>query len=300
MTFLELATEVYEALGKDTMMNPAVTASRTRMLRWANRAQRRIAFYRLKTGHLVRYPTLKVETMWKAVAYTATATYTVASATSTTVTCNGLPGTTANRYRGWTIEINSERRTVVLQSASTLTVNLAWNSTPSAADTYKLYKRWYELVPSTHAYVSENILLDPTDTIYEVLTLEDLQEETWLSMEDRVDTDIFTLHEVGDPTMFRLQGNRIYLDYNVNDDRYFRMEYYKYPAEMSLDGSEPDLPENFHEAVLMEMERIAHRFKNENNSAYSLKRDVSDFMHSVVLPGELAFERQNPYTEVVT
>jgi hypothetical protein len=295
-----MGTEVFETLGEDTMMDPSTAEGRARLLRWANRAQRRVAFFRLKSGHLLRFPTLRVETMWQAVAYTDTATYTVASSTDNTVTCNNLPGVTANRYRGWVVEINDEHRLVVSQSGSTLTINDDWNSNPAAADTYKLYKRWYDLVDSGHAYASENIILDPVSAVYEILVLEDLQEEVSLVYDDRIETNIFTLKETGDPTTLRMDGNRIYLDYNVEDTRYFRMEYYKYPAEMSADADEPDLPEVFHEAVLMEMERLAYRFKNQNNSAYSLKRDIEDFMNTVMLPGEMGFERRNPYTEVVT
>lgn len=300
MTLSDMRTEVYEALGKDTMMNPDTTSGAARLLRWANRAQRRIAFYKLKDGHLIRFPQLHTETMWKTVAYTATATYTVSSATASTATLNNLPGTTANRYRGWVLEINSEYRLVTLQSGNTLTVNDDWDSTPSSGDTYKLYKRWYDLVDSSHAYSSENIVLDPVSSIYEVLVLEDMQEETWLTRDDRIETNIFTLRDAGDPTSFRMDGNRLYLNYNVDDERYFRMEYCKYPTAMSAASDEPDLPETYHEAVLMEMERLAYRFKNENASAYSLKRDIDDFMETTVQPGEMAYERQAPYTEVVT
>ena len=300
MTLAAVATEVYESLGKDTMMNPDTTAGFARMLRWANRAQVRIGFYRLRTGHLLRYPNLRAETMWKSVAYDDEDVYAVVAADSGSVTLGEVPGTGDNRYRGWVVEVGSERRLIVASTGSVMEVNKEWDSTPVAGDAYKLYKRWYDLVEEGNAYAAENVPLSPRSRVYSVLVLEDMGQEVNLEYDDRIETNIFALKDNGDPSSFRMDGNRIYFNYNVDEERYFRMEYYRYPLEMALGTDQPDLPDVFHEAVLLETMRSAYRFKNENASAYSLKRDIDDFMHSVTLPGEMDFERQNPYTGVET
>ncbi len=310
MTAEELITEVYEQLGEPSDLNiyaadgttyTHTNAGAVKILRALNLGQKAIAGWKDPvTGRHARFKCLQGSLFFRTKVYSDT----VSSSSNSTfpysvvLTGTGL-GTTDDQYNGWVIEINGEQRLVVDYTGSSYTfyLNDSFGTAPSAADTVKLYKRFYRLLPSSHAFVAEHISLPATTSgaFVEILKIQSVEDGTEVEPASRIeDWDAFPTGK-GEPGEYYRQGDTIYFDVNQEDDQWFRMEYYRMPTPMSASTDAPELPENFHYAIALWANMWGQRRMQESSMVYAVRKELEDYMRSAVTEADVETYRQDPY-----
>jgi hypothetical protein len=79
---------------------------------------------------------------------------------------------------------------------------------------------------------------------------------------------------------------------NVDDDeKWYRLEYYRTPTDMEDDDDEPDIPEAYHMAIVMWGIWWGYNRKMESSRAYSMKRNFEDAMRSLKTQFDVMNER---------
>jgi hypothetical protein len=83
------------------------------------------------------------------------------------------------------------------------------------------------------------------------------------------------------------------MNYNIDEDKWFEMEYYRMPGDMSADDDSPELPETFHWAIILWAIWTGHRVRREPANAFSTKKDFEDFMKGRVTDMEIGGDRSS-------
>jgi hypothetical protein len=310
MNLSEIRNYVWRALGEDTNLDPTTDDTYYGGIAWltavVNEAQRHIASWKDPgTGRPIRIYDLLSSLDFYTVVYEST----VSAVNSTTfpysVTIADTLGTNDDRYNGWVVEFTSGdatgdvKRIVDYTGATRVCyVHEEFASAPEVGDTVKVYKGFEMLLPATHAWVSEHVAL-PTGTdrlrdegnLLEVLSITDLENESELNVAEKKEKFAGNLVTAGTPTQWSRYGNRIVFDVNADENRWYKMEYYRLPLEMSADTDEPDLPVQFHFALVLWATWWGFWTKHENARAYSVKRDLEDEMRRVVQAYDVSKER---------
>jgi hypothetical protein len=304
MTFADIRTEVWEALKKPTDLDPSVDA--TRLNRVINEAQTKLAAWRdPDTGRIFRYNGLYNSLNYRS----TTLTDTISAVSNTNTPCyidldGDNLGTGDDRYNDWILEITSgdadgEVRVITdYDSDNTrLYYNEAFSSDPEADDTIKIYKRFDRLLPSTHAWVGEHISLPATTdrwradgNLVQVLNIYDITNDRLLNRAGR--TDWFVGTQAGDPREWYQRGNTIFYDLNQDtDDVDMRLEYYRNPIAMSADSDEPELPTQYHRAIITQALVWFLTRLGELDDKWKLQADLKQHMREVVSQWDIRDER---------
>jgi len=133
------------------------------------------------------------------------------------------------------------------------------------------------------------------------LKVVDIDEGREVTLDERTEGYDNIITEKGDPGKYYLFGNRLWFDYCVDEEKYFRMEYLKIPADLTSADANKQLPfpAQFHDVVEMLALRIALKWDQDYTSAYSIKRDIEDDMRMLIDPYERSTERQEAGAEVM-
>lgn len=308
MTLDQIRDSIYWNSGNATDLDPDTDTSwgGGPVLTWVvNEAQRQIATWKDPiTQRQVRFRSLLGELYFKAKVISGTLTST---GTTTTVTLPAADvGDDDDRYNGWILEIGNQMRLVVDYTGSTYTATLHTSlaSAPSSGDAYKLYKRFSLLLPSTHAWLAnpsgEHISLPATSDIYraegnlyEVLKIEDIDNTRVLEKAERTESLPEYLTTTGDPTKWWRFGNKVYFDVSLDEENYYRMEYYRLPTEMSGATDTPEIPEPFHYALVLWGTAWVYRRKQESSDLYSVTKELETFMRNRVGEFDAEMERES-------
>ena len=307
MTLTQIRTEIWEGLGELTDLDPSADPTRLNLI--VNEGYRRVCFWKDPvTGRHVRFRACFGEMNY----YSSTVTDTVSSSNNTTFPYYiDLTGTNVgaqnDRYNDWVIEITSgnedgEKRFITDYDAANYRVYFTDDFTTgvSAADTVKLYKNFDRLLPSSHAWVDDHIALPATNDLYlndgnflEVLRLVDINKEVEIGRAHSV--ELFTNYTTaaGDPSEWYRLGNRIVYDKAVDEDKSFHMEYYRAPTALSNANDVPNIPEQFHYAIVLWGLEWGYRRGMESNHKYSVKMDFREYMNSVVGQYDVESARTN-------
>jgi hypothetical protein len=311
VTLSEIRTEIWEALGKPTDLDPSVDA--TRLTRWVNEAQTVLGAWRdPDSGRIFRYHGLFGSLNYKSK---------VLSDTIATVSNDDTPyyleldgdeiGTGDDRYNDWVVEITSgdadgEVRLITDYDSDNSRIYYAnaFNTEPSADDTVSIYKRFDYLLPEGHSWVSEHIQLPATSDSYlatgnlmEVLNVYDITNRVLLEKGSRV--DMFKDLTAGHPTMWYRYGNRLFYNCNQNtDDVDYRLEYFRNPMSLSSDGDVPELPLQYHRAIVLQGIIFGHIRTLEYDKKWMLQQDLKLHMRQVVSQWDIRDERIDNQLEV--
>ncbi len=305
MTLEEIRLEIWNNLGKLTDLDPATDVSYNGgpyLTYVANMAQRRIASYKTSGGRIMRFNTLKGEMFFENTIIEGTLD--ADGTTSTVIFPNADVGTGDDRYNGWVLKINGTYRILVdyVTTTRTGTLHEVLSTAPAIGDTYALYKKFSYLLPSTHAWVSEHIQLPATSDRFlnegnflEILKIEDLEQERKLTKAKRGRSFVTLQTSTGDPQKWYRYGNKLIFDYAPEEQKWFRMEYYRLPLDMSSDSDEPELPEEFHYGLVLWGTEWGYRREGESNEKYSTKLDFKEFMEQTILELDISDEREFTY-----
>ena len=303
LTLDQLRTEIWEALGDQSDLDPSVDSSR--LDRIVNLAQQRIASWRdPQTGRIFRYHKLFGRANYK----TSAITDTIASVSNSTspyyITVDGdNVGSGDDRYNDWLLEVTSgdaDGQIKVITDYDSATGNLyyeeAFGTAPSADDTVKLYKNFDLLLPSSHSWVSEHISLPATTDIYrgtgnliEILNIYDITNKRFLDKAVRAET--FSI-KTGNPTKWYRFGDGIFYDCFVDtDDTWLRYEYYRMPMDLTNDADVSELPEMFHYAIVLWGIEWGLRKDLEYQKKWQTHSDFVQYMRECVSQWDMRGER---------
>ncbi len=290
MTLVEMRTEVFELLGELTDLDPAV--STTRLDFAINEGAKHIAMWKEPRLGQVRFRELMGSMYFQATVRTETLD---AGSTTSSLILDSNGPSVDNAYLDWVVQVGSEYALVVGYTASTKTVALAIavSSAPASADTVTFYPSHFLVLPSSSNLVSYNIARP--EGYFETLKVIDMYQQKELDNTERTEGFYTTTTEIGDPTEFFRYSNGLIFNSAVSTDRYFKLEYYRTPTLLTLDTDEPELPEAFHYAIVLWALWWGYRRGQENSSAYSVKRDLMDFMRTTKTQYDVYMERSSGY-----
>jgi hypothetical protein len=313
MTFYEMKEQIWTATGKSTELDPVPTSPNYDVsyqggpyLNFVvNEAQRQVAKWKDKaTGKPVRIHNL-LSSFHYAAYYLEDTLVTVQNDSDPYYVTLTDSGPDDGQYEGWVLEVTSgdgdgQIRYIYRYDGATQTAYLteAFDTEPEVGDTVKLYKRFEMLLPNAHAWSAAHIALPETTdrsrstgNLLEVLSIVDVVNRRELVPAVGKEKFEGNLTAVGTPTEWFRYGNRIYYDVNVDEMIKYEVEYYRMPMNMTLDTEYPELPEVWHEAMVLW--GVWHIFKRkmEATLAYAAKMDFEDEMRKTIGAFDVQKER---------
>ena len=312
MATLELLMdEIWQHIGEPTDLDPDtdVSYSGSPLLMWVcNEAQRRIAAWKdPANGRQIRIRSL-ISDMYFASKYYSGDTLDADGTTTTVVLPNtdvvGGAATYDNCYNGWVLQVNNENRIITdYDGASyTATVHEAYSTAPATDDDYLLCKNFYYLMPSTHDWVSLYItspattdLTRATGNLLEVLKIVDLTNEVELEKARGSYFPLTGLTSPGDPSMWWRVGNKILFDVPQDSAISFYMEYYRSPLDMAGNSSEPEIPEQYHYAIVLWGMWWGFNRQQDYQAAWAKKQDWIEFLRSTKSEYDVEMERAESF-----
>jgi hypothetical protein len=142
---------------------------------------------------------------------------------------------------------------------------------------------------SGHVWVSDHISLPAetnntqgTGNLIEIMKLVDLEAGEDLSFSEEFEDFPDNITSPSDPKEFYRIGNKIYFDRPIDEEKWFKMEYWRLPTEMSDADDVPEIPEHLHWGIVLWGIMWGHSREGESSDKYSAKKDFVDFMRSKV------------------
>lgn len=293
MTVSEMMVEIHDQLGRPTDISPygadgetidVANAGAVRLLQWINRGYRRILTWRGQRRKGIDFRCMERKAFFTMPIVEDTAT----AGAALTVTFPATISDVADRYNGWVIEITGgtgagQKRVITDYSAARVaTVNKDWVTTPDATSQFKLMKNFMDFVEAGSALADDNIVLDPADGIISVMMVQDMVNKSRLARAERTQSFEAIETSAGIPGVYRDAGNGLKFDSAVSSARTYELTYYGFPVALSELTDEPDMPAQFHEAVVLWATWWGLRRYQEYSGAYSTKRDLIDTMESAI------------------
>jgi len=291
----DLTTELWEELGKPAPLDPSTATGKARLVLWVNKAYKKVLFWKFPDGTQLRFKACEAVTYFQSVSVSGT----IVSATATAVQLDANALNDVNHYVGWVIMVNGGNpRLIVGQDGNrTVTVHDSYGTTVPSG-TYTLIKRFFKFCASSDPAVSENIALDPTTQIIEVLKVTDIKRYWDLQPALRSDPFSFTQLVQSYPRQYVHFGDQIIMDYPAFPGIWYRMEYVFEPPDLVNDDDEPQMPDFWQDAIIMWAVYRGQRWMEDFSAAYMTKRDLMDFMSLTRQQDEMSKEREDGQAEV--
>lgn len=296
MTTQEMIEQVYEDTGEDKRNVPytdiddpttfsIATAGAIKVLRRLNQGLVRIANWKFRDGAVLRLRGLMTK------AYAALGTpYAgdVVSATDTTITIPGLGSDYNGEFDGWIIEITAglgigETNRIIssVVSGANVVCNVSeeWTTNPDSTSDFELYKSFARFIKSSaEADAAYQINVHPVTELADVIAIKDVEQG--IELEKAYFNEKFAASEgeAGIPTQYWVYGNQIRFDVALNERRAYEILYVRQPAPLVAATDVPDIPEQYHEAIVLWAIHSFQRKAQDFEKGYSTKREVEDLM----------------------
>lgn len=262
MTTGEILTQSWKLLGEPSDLNPNTTQGRIYLLQGVNEAVRAVASYKDKvTGQFFKYNQFRDELYLSYSVYSETVQ---AGSTVNTVIIGSLPSGETD-LSGSTLEVGSESRVIISNTGVSCQVEEPFTSDPTGED-YTLHLRWVN-IPDTVDFI-------------ELLKVEDIDNQTQLNPGAKDNTYLTNLGQTGNPTEWYRIGRRLYFNTCPDEDFNLRVWYYRMPQSVSANASVPELPSNFHFAIVLWTTYWGYMWMQEPTEAYAAQRRFQDFMRT--------------------
>lgn len=274
MTCSSALVEIWEMLGEPTDLSPYTNPNdvstfsmtltgTTALLRALNHGIQAIASYKDRTtGRHYRFRDCIAERYIQSDTTSGTAT----SASSTSSVVLDTAESAANTLRGALIVCNDENRLIVSNTTAAVVPHKEFSSTTASQD-YVIYRRWLDL--------------SGEDTrLYEVLSLFDMEDEQELDRRFAGELAEEQILDTGVPTTWFSTGSRIWFDYHVEDERYYKINFYQLPAYLtsSDETTELPLPEPVHYACILWCLAWGFGRYQDPTMRYSYRKELQEFM----------------------
>lgn len=321
----DMIIETYENLGESTDLYPygatygtvdLTTAGAQKILKWLNRAYRKVCSTQLSDGTLIRFRSLERHAFF---------TNKVISSTVVTV-----PGTNqiqiaglypvTNRYSNWIIDLQAadadsqgEEQHLVIANDNTdppiLTLANSFTTTPEVGDTVNVYKKWWacSLASGSGYHDNEFIPIDPREDflsamwIYDIQSMRDIKRyEEKAPLRKNVLTNMY-------PGMFwDLEtpsggwftsgiGGGIEFDVAPVNGLTFELHYYGLSEALTSSSQQLMIPDQFSEMVIKWASKTGLLRDREWEAAYAVRKEFEADMQTAIQDGVMRFEYDMPY-----
>jgi hypothetical protein len=320
--------EVYENLGESTDLSPYGATYGTvdltqpgsiKLLKWLNRAYRKVCNTQLSDGTFVRFRSLERHQFFTQSVLNLTVKAVISS---TQIQINGLIPV-ANKYMNWIIDLEASSAStqgteqhLVIASDATSTPILAlanpMTSLPNVGDPVNVYKKWWACSLNSGAdfHSGEFISIDPKEDflaalwIYDIQSMRDIKRyEEKAPLRKNVLTNIypgmFWEAEVpagGWPAYGALQiGGGIEFDVAPVNGLTFELHYYGLNEQLVSADQEIAIPDQFCEMIIKWATKTGMLRDREWDAAYALRKEFETDMQTAVQDGAFRFEYDLPY-----
>lgn len=299
MTLQEMIREVWEMISEPSDLDPYIggnidlaSTGAQRIRDAINNAQRVVASWKFPAGPRLRFRELEDKINFTSEVLTGTLD---AGSVSpyTTVT---FTGTTAasGYYDDWVLTVGGSSVRVtssILTAPTTQTLYLAPGFTFDPSSTaFTLARQSYRLtVAGDEGIAYANSLL-------EIGQLFDITESSELDIEDTKLKPVETV--TGTPGTFIKISKGFTFDVAPDAEHSYQLFVTRYPLDLTALTDECELPEAFHEAVILRAIWWGYRRYQENADAYSVKRDLDDLLARLRTSYDYESETHNAYWKV--
>jgi hypothetical protein len=322
---VDMIQEVYENLGESTDLYPygatygtvsLATAGSQRILKWLNRAYRKVTNTQLSDGTFIRFRSLERHAFFTQ----SVLNLTVAAVPATNqIQINGLISV-ANKYSNWIIDLGAadassqgtEQHLVISNDASPppiLTLANAFTTSPTIGSKVNVYKKWFScsLNSGANYHPNEFIAVDPKEDflsalwIYDIQSMRDIKRyEEKAPLRKNVLTQLY-------PGMFwDLEtpaggwgvagiGGGIEFDVAPTNGLTFELHYYGLNEALVASSQQIMIPDQCTEMLIKWATKTGMLRDREWDGAYALRKEFEADMQSMIQDGAFRFEYDQPY-----
>jgi hypothetical protein len=305
----ELIEEVFDSLGRPTELEICTDPSdpltfditlpgSVRILRWINEVYFSMFTKKMYNGKYLRFKSQYAKVNFQNTVITGIVT----TAASSYVQLDAAVNTDNERYTNWTIEITAgtgigQIRNIVAFTGATLTayVNKAWDIIPNATSSYRLTKNFIFIGVSPYAlqHTGEYLDIDPESTFYSIIQLLDLTNANTLTPTDRNESFSSAVAQVStSASLFKHESGIIYFDTSVTSSIWYSVKYRILPTALVLAGEEPNIPVNYHMALVYQALYVGFSNRMEEDRANFYKKQYIDAVESNVMQYEFEMDQQ--------
>lgn len=308
MTLHEIVRDVYEGLAEPSDLQyesapdvvDTASAGWKRLVDMVNNACVAIATWKFPNGRRLRFRYLEGNTTL----HVAPLSFTVSSGSiGSSVIVTDLTVQALNYYRGWSIRLSDSSIFRVLASATSGTdtqlLLLGSPTTDPTSLTGVISKREYGFVDDTSVTFgnyADGMGYNPVDgKPLEVVQVYDLSQGSELSISKKYDPYIENVVSFGAPSAFYKLSKGLRFDTWPDTTKDYAVWYVRTPKVLGIldEDAEPELPVNFHQAIVLHCLWWGYRRGQENDSSYSTKKDLEDVLYRMSTEYDLQDERTN-------
>lgn len=292
MNLQELIIELFEQCGEPSDFDPYdyateppsfdfTTSGAQKAMRVLNNGQTAVAMWRFPNGTIQRIRELEDTVYFKTKVISGTAQ----GGGSDTITLAAATGSVADQFKNWLVKITGgagegQLRLVISfdESSQECEVSEDWDTVPDSTSEYEMYKALYQFTDPGSSLADQNIPVSPAEDILAMMNLTDVHNRNRLHPAGRTNTFSSLVLTHGTPSAFYEMNGGIKFDVAVDNKRTYAIDYVKQPAELSDTSDVPQMPEQYHIAIVMWGVWWYYRMQQESGAAYAAKRDLDDFM----------------------
>jgi hypothetical protein len=323
-----MIVETYENLGESSDLYPygstygtvdLTTSGSQRLLKWLNRAYRKVCNTQLPDGTFIRFRSLERHAFFR---QTVINLMVAAAIDSTHITISGLVPI-ANKYANWIIDLNAssadsqgtEQHLVIANDTSAtpiLTLANPMTSLPNPGVGVNIYKKWFacSLNSGPNFYGDEFIPIDPKEDflsalwIYDIQSMRDIKRyEEKAPLRKNVLSNIYPgmfwdleTPAGGWPAYGALQiGGGIEFDVAPVNGLVFELHYYGLNEPLLSASQEIMIPDQFSEMIVKWATKTGMLRDREWDGAYALRKEFETDMQTAIQDGAFRFEYDLPY-----
>jgi len=289
MTLKDIVIEVFEALGeptdldfwsdRDTQTVNTDSSGWKRLVDQVNSACMALSMWKWPTGRQVRMRFPYGEAILKPLILSGTL-----SGNTSMWSVTGLDAGFGLHVDKLMVGQTSGAKGVVYWSKDTTLLVAQVSGTFQSGETVKLYRRKFPWKSVSSGYSLSSVdgipYLPGQGSPLEIIGVRDIGNQTQLDRSYRGDFLPTPEPNEGVPLTFDVLANGLVFDVWPTDGLLFNVQYMRGPRKLGYEDSdeEPELPEQFHQGLVLWCEWWGLRRAQESNDAYSVKKDLDDFM----------------------
>ena len=283
MTVNDIVYDMYQSLGEPTDLDPSSVSGLATMLRAVNQSIERVASWKDPiTGRFLRVPELRGEYTFQV--EKPTGTWGIALPTEGAFEFTA-PAELALYAEGNIIVLDGTSMYCYFASGTSVYTKDAVPAGLEDGFTWEVYRKNVFVGKVTGETPNDiDVIGDTANQVpgkfIDVMRLWDLTSSTPLSRGPKGSDYLDASYTVGQPALWTKLGNVIFFDTHLIEDKWFKMEYYKIPKQVTTLAETPELPENLHYAVLLAGLEWGYMRSGETTEKYSIKQDLKEFFRS--------------------
>jgi hypothetical protein len=320
-----MIVEVFENLGESSDLYPygdtygtvdVTTDGAIRILRWLNRAYRKVCNTQLPDGTFIRFRALERHTFFRQTVVAST----VASVPATNqISVTGLVPI-ANKYMNWIVDLGAvdadsqgtEQHLVISNDVSNppiLTLADDILVAPTPGDATNVYKKFWPCSRNTGAnyHIDEFIPIDPKEDFLSALWLYDIQSmrdikryEEKAPLRKNVLTQLFPgmfwdAETPGGGWYAAGIGGGIEFDVAPTNGLVFELHYYAQSEQLTAADQVILVPDQFSEMIVKWATKTGLIRDREWDAQYAIRKEFEADMATAIQDGALRFEYDLPY-----